>query len=98
MKPKVSVIMPAYNAARYIQEAIKSILEQTFADFELIIINDGSSDATLDCIKSFSDPRIKLINNEKNLGIIKSRNIGLDAASGEYIAKMDSDDVSLPSR
>jgi L-malate glycosyltransferase len=98
MNPKVSVIMPAYNAERYIREAIESILNQTFSDFELIVINDGSTDGTLECIRSFPDPRIKIISNSKNLGIIRSRNIGLQAAKGEYIAKMDADDISLNTR
>lgn len=98
MNPKVSVIMPAYNAERYIRKAIESILNQTFSDFELIVINDGSSDGTLECIQSFRDERIKVINNKQNLGIIRSRNIGLQASSGEYIAKMDADDISLNTR
>ncbi len=98
MIPKISVIMPAYNASLYIKEAIESVLSQTYTDFEFIIINDGSTDTTLDIIKSFSDKRIILVNNEINLGIIKSRNIGIDLARGKYIAKMDADDISLPSR
>ena len=96
MKPKISVIMPAYNAALYIREAIESVLNQSFQNFEFIIINDGSTDETLNIIQSFNDSRIVLINNSKNLGIIKTRNIGLQLAKGEYIAKMDADDVSLP--
>ncbi len=98
MKPKISVIMPAYNAALYIREAIESVLNQSFQNFEFIIINDGSTDETLNIIQSFNDSRIVLINNSKNLGIIKTRNIGLQLAKGEYIAKMDADDVSLPMR
>ncbi len=90
--------MPAYNAERYIREAIESILNQTFSDFELIVINDGSTDGTLECIRSFGDERIKIINNKQNLGIIRSRNIGLQASRGEYIAKMDADDISLNTR
>ena len=98
MIPKISVIMPAYNASLYIKEAIESVLSQTYDDFEFIIINDGSTDSTLDLIKSFSDKRIILVNNEINLGIIKSRNIGIDLAKGKYIAKMDADDINLPSK
>lgn len=96
--PKISVLMPAYNCESTIVEAIESILKQTFDDFELIIINDGSTDKTLEKIKQFSDRRIKIINNEHNFGIIKSLNIGLSVALGEYIARMDSDDISMPNR
>lgn len=90
--------MPVYNASRYLKEAIQSILNQTYRDFEFIIINDGSTDDSSEIIQSFSDTRIRFINNEKNLGIIQSRNIGLEAARGFYIANMDADDISLPER
>ena len=98
--PKVSVIMPAYNSEKYVGEAIESILKQTFADFELIVLNDGSTDKTPDIIKKYAqkDKRIKFIDNSKNQGFIKSLNQCLDVATGEYIAKMDSDDISLPNR
>lgn len=98
--PKVSVIMPAYNSAQYIAEAIESILNQTFTDFEFIIINDGSTDDTAKIIKEYAnkDHRIKFINHKKNKGFIGCLNECLDIASGEYIAKMDSDDISLPQR
>lgn len=95
---KLSVLMPVYNASLFLKQAIESILNQTYKDFEFIIINDGSTDNSLEIIKSFNDSRIKIINNEKNLGIIKSRNIGLESAGGKYIANMDSDDISLPTR
>lgn len=94
----VSVVMPAYNAENFIKEAIESILFQTFTDFEFIIINDASTDSTESIIKSFSDPRIRLIENEKNLGLAKSLNIGFELAKGKYIARMDADDISLPKR
>jgi L-malate glycosyltransferase len=90
--------MPVYNAALYLREAIDSMLNQTYRDFELIIINDGSTDASLNIIQSYKDPRIRLLNNERNLGIIATRNKGLQAATGEYIANMDADDISLPGR
>ena len=98
--PKVSVIMPAYNVERYIGEAIESILNQTFTDFELIILNDYSTDKTLEIIKKYArkDKRIKFKNNQKNMGFIASLNRCLDIAQGKYIAKMDSDDISLPTR
>ena len=96
--PKISVVMPAYNAEKYIAEAIDSILEQTFKDFEFIIINDGSTDKTEEIILSYKDSRIVYIKNEKNMGIVYTLNRGLEAAQGEYIARMDSDDISLPTR
>lgn len=94
----VSVIMAAYNSEQYIRNAIESILRQTFTDFEFLIINDGSSDKTLKIIKSYNDIRIKLIDNNKNLGLTKSLNIGMALAKGQYIARMDADDVSMPER
>lgn len=96
--PKVSVVMPAYNAEKYIQEAIDSILNQTFTDFEFIIIDDGSTDRTVDIIKSYTDPRIRFYQNEQNMGVASTLNRGLDLSTGEYIARMDSDDISLPER
>ena len=96
--PKVSVVMPAYNAEKYIGEAIDSILNQTFTDFEFIIIDDGSSDRTADIVKSYTDPRIRLLVNERNSGIVVSLNRGLQNATGKYIARMDSDDFSRSDR
>ena len=88
--------MPAYNAARFLRVAIDSILCQTFTDFELIIINDGSTDNTEEIIRSYTDPRIVYIKNEINLKLIKTLNKGIDAAKGEFIARMDSDDQARP--
>ncbi len=96
--PKVSVIMPAYNAEKYIKEAIDSILNQTFKDFEFIIIDDGSTDGTKEIISSYQESRIKLLENDKNLGLVGSLNKGLQIARGEYIARMDADDIALPER
>jgi glycosyltransferase involved in cell wall biosynthesis len=96
--PKISVLMPAYNAEKYITEAIDSILAQTFADFEFIIINDGSTDRTAEIVRSYKDPRIVFVDNEKNQGLITVLNQGMDMARGEYIARMDADDISLPER
>lgn len=96
--PKVSVIMPAYNAENYIREAIDSILAQSFTDFEFIIINDSSKDCTEQIVLSYHDDRIVYVKNERNLGVAETLNKGLKLAQGEYIARMDADDVSLPER
>lgn len=94
----VSVLMPAYNAAEHIKEAISSILEQTFTEFEFLIIDDGSTDSTVDIIKQFDDSRIRLIHNEGNRGLIYTLNYGLELALGKYIARMDADDIALHTR
>lgn len=94
--PKISCIMPAYNAGKYLKVAIDSILNQTFKDFELIIINDGSSDNTEDIILSYDDSRIVYIKNERNLKLMKTLNKGIDKAKGEFISRMDSDDQAHP--
>ncbi len=95
-KPKVSVLMPAYNAEKYIAEAIESILSQTFTDFEFIIVDDGSTDSTWDLIQEFAnkDQRIVAIKNEKNSQICVSLNNGLAVAQGEYVVRIDADDTS----
>ncbi len=95
---KVTVLMPVYNGERFLREAIESILGQTFKDFEFLIINDGSSDNTVSIIQSYKDPRIRLVNNERNLGLIATLNRGISLAEGEYIARMDCDDISMPKR
>ena len=97
-RPKISVVMPVYNGDRYLKKSINSILGQTFDDFELIIINDGSTDLSFDIIKSYQDKRIKIINNSKNIGIARSLNKGINIAIGDYIARQDQDDISLPER
>lgn len=89
----VSVVLPAYNAELYLKEAIDSVLLQTFTDFELIILNDGSSDRTEEIILSYSDQRIVYIKNEENLGLIGTLNKGIALAKGKYIARMDADDI-----
>ena len=96
--PKISVLMPVYNGDKYLKKSINSILRQTFDDFELIIINDGSTDLSLSIIKSYQDKRIKIINNSKNIGIAYSLNKGLNKANGDYIARQDQDDISHPER
>lgn len=94
----VSVVLPAYNAERFLREAIDSVLNQTYPNFELIIINDGSTDHTEEIILSYSDSRIKYVRNEQNLKLIKTLNKGVGLAQGKYIARMDADDISLPER
>ncbi len=98
--PKVSVLMPAYNAEKYIGEAIESILNQTFTEFEFIIIDDCSTDNTWKIIQEYAkrDSRIIASHNEKNLYISKSRNLSIDLAKSEFLAIMDADDISMPSR
>jgi len=96
--PRVSVIMPVYNTAAYLGEAIQSILDQSYADFEFIIINDGSADHSEQIINSFNDPRIIYLSNNQNQGLVYTLNRGVDLASGEWIARMDGDDISLPIR
>jgi glycosyltransferase involved in cell wall biosynthesis len=98
MTPRVSVLMAVFNGAKYLPEAIDSILGQTFTDFDFLIIDDGSTDRTREIIDSYQDPKIKLIRNQQNVGLTHSLNKGLDLARGEYIARMDSDDISLPDR
>lgn len=97
-KPLVSVLMPVYNGEHYLRESIESILRQTFTDFEYLIVDDGSNDSSRDIIRSYSDSRIRLVENVKNLGLIKTLNRGLALARGEYIARQDQDDISRPSR
>lgn len=97
MKPLVSIVMPAYNAEKFIREAIDSILNQTFRDFELIILNDGSKDSTRETIESYADERIVLINKE-NEGVARTLNAGLQIARGKYIWRHDADDISLPGK
>lgn len=96
--PKISVVMPVYNGEKFLREAIDSILNQTFSDFEFIIINDCSTDETEQIIKSYDDKRIVYVKNDNNMGVAASLNRGFDLAKGEYIARMDADDISLPQR
>jgi glycosyltransferase involved in cell wall biosynthesis len=96
--PKITVLMPVYNGEKHLREAINSILNQTFSDFEFLIINDGSTDASVEIINSYKDSRICLVHNEQNIKLIATLNKGLELARGEYIARFDCDDVSLPER
>ncbi len=98
--PKVSVILPAYNSARFIRPAIESILAQTFTDFEFIIIDDYSKDNTWELIEEYArrDSRIVPLRNERNLNLANSLNKGIAAARGKYVVRMDHDDISMPPR
>jgi len=95
--PRISVIMSAYNRDDYLKEAVDSILDQTFSDFEFIIINDGSSDGTHDILKNYKDSRLRIF-EQQNMGLTKSLNKGITFSNGEYIARQDADDVSLSER
>lgn len=94
--PQISVMLCAYNASKYIHEAIESILCQTYTDFEFIIVNDGSTDKTLQMIKRYDDKRIRTISRRHNY--IESLNTGMKACRGKYIARMDADDKAIPDR
>jgi glycosyltransferase involved in cell wall biosynthesis len=96
--PMVSIIMPTYNRQEFISSSIESILAQTYANWELIIIDDSSTDDTLNVIRSFKDQRIRVFENKKNMGVASSLNKAIELARGSYIARQDSDDSSLPER
>lgn len=96
--PKVTVLMPVYNSAGYLREAMDSMLAQTFRDFELLIMDNASSDGSAAIVASYTDPRIRYVRNESNLGLPASLNRGLRLARGSYIARMDADDTSRPDR
>lgn len=94
--PSVSIVMPAYNAQRYIKIAINSVLEQTFKDWELLVVDDSSTDDTGKYVLEYADDRIRYLKNPGNLGVVQTRNRAIDAARGKYIAFLDSDDIWLP--
>jgi glycosyltransferase involved in cell wall biosynthesis len=96
--PRVSVLMPVYNAAPYLKEAIDSIVGQTYNDFELLVIDDGSTDNSAELIASCPDHRIRLLRQPVNKGIVAALNMGINLAEGEYLIRMDADDISLPER
>lgn len=97
-QPLVSVIMPVYNAEKYILDAVNSIKNQTYQNWELILIEDGSTDCTLDIIQNIKDPRIIVKKNACNKGIAYTTNIGISISKGKYIALLDDDDIALPMR
>ncbi|MBR2320407.1 MAG: glycosyltransferase family 2 protein [Clostridia bacterium] len=96
----VSVVMPAYNAAAYIEEAIRSVMDQTFTDWELVVVDDASTDDTCAVVRRLmtEDPRIRLVQNATNMGVAHTRNHGLDICHGEYVALLDGDDIWLPNK
>ena len=98
--PRVSVIMPVYNGARFIKDSILSILNQTYTDWELIIVNDGSTDKTADIIDKYarSEPRIRVFHLDKNQGVSAASNFAVEQSTGEYITRLDSDDIAFPER
>ncbi len=98
MNPKLSILMPVYNSEDTIRPAVSGILEQSYTDFEFIIVDDGCSDQTIPLIKEFNDPRIQLLTNEENIGLTCSLNKAIAVSTGRYIARQDADDVSLPGR
>ncbi len=95
--PRISVIMPAYNVEPYVDRAVRSILEQRFENFELIIIDDGSTDGTPEIIRSFDDPRVRFFSRPRR-GTVYQLNFGLSEVRGEYIARQDGDDYSHQER
>ena len=98
MNPLVSVILPAYNAEKTLFESVQSIVKQTYNEWELLLINDGSKDNTDKVIKQFSDKRIRYIENDGNKGLIYTLNRGISLSKGKYIIRMDADDISFPER
>jgi len=96
--PAVTVLMPVHNGAPYLHDAMGSIFKQTFPDFELLVVDDGSTDATPSILRSCADSRLTVVENETNLGLIDALNRGLEAAKGEFIARIDADDVAMPRR
>lgn len=96
--PLVSILMPVYNGGRFLSRAVSSVTSQSARDFELLIIDDGSTDDSATQVAGFSDPRIRLLKNEKNRGLVQTLNRGLSEARGEWIARCDSDDLWLPSK
>lgn len=91
--PEISVLMPVYNGEKYVKETIDSVLNQTFDDFEFIIVNDGSTDNTRNIIESYKDNRIELYNLARNRGVGFASNFAVNKAKGKYIARVDSDDI-----
>jgi len=98
INPKITVLLPVFNGGEFIAESVQSILDQSYSNFELLVINDGSTDETASKLRSFKDHRLRLLENDRNLGLIATLNRGLSVARGEYIARMDADDISLPNR
>lgn len=98
MEHLISIVMPVYNAAPFLKDAVDSLLNQSFRDFELIVVDDASTDASLEILLSYDDPRILILQNTTNLGNYPSRNKGMSVAKGRYICVMDADDMAMPDR
>lgn len=98
MAPEVTVLLPVYNGERYLRDTMDSILGQIYTDFELLIVDDGSTDGSADIIRSYGDPRIRVLINPARLKLSGALNRGIDEAQGTYIARMDADDIALPER
>jgi glycosyltransferase involved in cell wall biosynthesis len=98
ISPRITVLMSVYNAQLFIAEAVESVLNQIFKDFEFLIFEDKSTDSSLEILRSYSDPRIRLIANEHNQGLTKNLASGMRIARGEFVARMDADDVCVPNR
>lgn len=96
--PRLTVFMPVYNGSAHLDAAVESILAQSFTDFELLIIDDGSTDETPELLQKFDDPRVRVVRNDVNLGVPATRNLGTDLARGEYLAMLDADDIAKPHR
>jgi glycosyltransferase involved in cell wall biosynthesis len=95
---KLTVLLPVYNGERYLRETIQSILSQTYSDYELLIVDDGSTDSSLEIMRSFADPRIRILQNPERLKLSGALNRGMKEARGKFIARMDGDDIALPER
>src|SRR5882672_1930599 len=96
--PRLSVVMSVFNGERYLAAALESILRQSFSDFELLAIDDGSTDGSAGILRGCADPRLRILTNGTNIGLTRSLNRGLAAARGAYVARHDADDLSHPSR
>jgi len=97
-EPLVTVVMPVYNAGSYLRQAVLSIVGQTYGDWELLVIDDASTDGAVETIAHIADARIRVVANARNLGLAATLNVGIDLARGEFIARMDQDDISYPER
>lgn len=94
----VSVVIPVYNGERFLRESINSVVSQTFTDFEIVIVDDGSTDGSADVVRSYSDSRIRMVSHARNRGLAEARNTGIRSSRGIYVALLDSDDIAEPTR
>lgn len=98
ISPTVSVVIPVFNGERFLRESIISVLNQTFSDFEIIVVNDGCTDGSPEIFRSFPDPRLRMVSHPQNLGLAEARNTGIRSSRGVYIALLDADDIAEPTR